>query len=300
MIQLRFTFCHEFFMTARQVSFAIAFASACLTGFVSQSDEPGQVETKSPASDGGPDEIVQRKRRLEFMKADLDQYKIVATDRRERSLTATDKPVLRYTNPVRTSFTDGTVFLWREGERPLAAAVLSIRENGGVVRELVSLTNRPLHCERDRRTAWTPQSGNLVDQSLDDAPAPDANEKTRLRQMREAAARFRVIKKASPDVELRLLRQPLYRFAAADAGLIDGAVFAFVEANDPDCFLMFEAHRKSATSPAQWRFTVARMLAGPIEVELDGKPLWVGEGYWTNPRSISDPYVELPFGTYPP
>lgn len=287
-------------MILRQVAFVGAFASVCLASFVSKGDERCPSEAKSPAPNSGADENAQRKLRLDFMKADLDRYVIVAKDRREHPLTATEKPALRYTNPVRTSFTDGTVYFWREGERPLAAAVLSIRENGNVVRELVSLTDRPLLCERDGRAAWTPQGGNLVDQLLDDARAPDANGKTRLRQMRQAAGRFRVIKKASPDVDLRLLEHPIYRFAAADASVIDGAVFAFVEANDPDCFLMLEAHRKNASSPAEWRYTLARMLAGPIEVELDGKPLWVGEGYWTNPRSLSDPYVELPFGTYPP
>lgn len=287
-------------MILRQVAFVVVFASACLASLVSQGDERGPNEAKPPAQNGDTNENAERKLRLEFMKADLDRYVIVATDRGEHPLTATEKPALRYTNPVRTSFTDGTVYFWREGERPLAAAVLSIRENGNVVRELVSLTDRPLRCERDGRAAWTPQGGNLVDQLLGDAPAPDANDKTRLRQMRQAAGRFRAIKKASPDVDLRLLEHPIYRFAAADVSVIDGAVFAFVEANDPDCFLVLEAHGKSTTSPAQWRFTVARMLAGPIEVELDGKPLWVGEGYWTNPRSLSDPYVELPFGTYPP
>ncbi|HEX5443356.1 MAG TPA: hypothetical protein VFW87_05995 [Pirellulales bacterium] len=201
---------------------------------------------------------------------------------------------------MRTSFTDGAVFLWREGERPLAVAVLSIRDNGLVVRELVSLTERPLECQREGGIAWKPRGGNLVNQDLVGAEPPHASERRRLRQMREFAGRFRVIKKASPDVDLRLMPQPIYRYAASEAGAIDGAVFAFVEATDPDFFLLLEAHREDAASPAEWRYTLARMLSGPVEVELDGKPLWTGEGYWTNPRSVSDPYVEIPFGTYSP
>jgi hypothetical protein len=268
------------------------------TGLLAQEPaKPGAVQSAEKDSN---DADAERTRRARFLKADLDQYVMQTAEDRPARLVATEKPVLRYTNPVRTSFSDGAVYLWLDGQRPLAAAVLSIRDNARVVRELVSFTTRPLICTRDGRAAWTPQGGNLVDQSFSDAPAPDTNDKRRLRQMREAAGGFRVIKKASPDVDLRLLGQPVYRYAAKDAGLIDGGVFAFVEATDPDFLLVLEAHRSDAASPSEWRFTLARMLSGPVEVELDGKPLWSGEGYWTNPRTLSDPYAEIPFGTYPP
>lgn len=283
----------QWFSTMKQLAICMV-----LTGFLFGGSWSFAQPPATPVS-GGDEVEAERKRRQEFLKADLDQYTIVAAARPQMPLMATAKPVLRYTNPVRTSFSDGAVYMWREGERPLAAAVLSIRDNRLVVRELVSLTELPLVCKRDGRPAWTPKGGNLVDQPLGDAPLPDANDKRRLRQMREAAGRFRVIKKSSPDIELRLLAQPVYRYSAADAGVIDGAVFAFVEATNPDFFLVLEAHRENAASTAEWRYTLARMLSGPLEVELDGKPLWRGESYWDNPRSISDPYVEAPFGTYP-
>lgn len=287
-------------MTVRQFTFLVGLAACGPADFARPADQPDQAAVKSSASTDATDADAQRKLRAEFLKAELDRYTIVAGDRPERPLAATQKPALRYTNPVRSSFTDGAVYFWREGERPLAAAVLSIREKGNVVRELVSLTDRPLLCKRDGQAAWTPTGGNLVGQPLGDTPLPDVNDKRRLRQMREAASRFRVIKKASPDLDLRLLAQPVYRYSAPDAGVIDGAVFALVEATDPDFFLLLAAHRAEPGSAAEWRYTLARMLSGPVEVELDGKPLWKGDGYWTNPRSLSDPYVEIPFGTYPP
>ncbi|HET6881855.1 MAG TPA: hypothetical protein VFI31_16945 [Pirellulales bacterium] len=287
-------------MTLRQLAFILVWTAFSPANIALLADEAAQAEAKASATDAGIEQDAERKLRAEFLKSDLDRYTVVAADRPERPLSVTEKPVLRYTNPVRTSFTDGAVYLWLDGQRPLAAAVLSIRDNGNVVRELVSFTERPLICKRDGRSAWTPKSGNLVDQPLGDAPPPDGNNKRRLRQMREAAGRFRVIKKSSPDLDLRLLGQPVYRYSAAAAGVIDGAVFAFVEATDPDFLLVLEAHREDPASPAEWRYTLGRMLSGPLEVELDGKPLWAGEGYWTSPRSISDPYVEIPFGTYPP
>lgn len=284
----------------RRLAVIVGLVGGFLPSFYLLADEPATTKPASQTGDKENDADSERKRRGDFLKADLDHYTIVAADRPTMPLAASEQPVLRYTNPVRASFSDGAVYVWCEGERPLAAAVLSIRETGNVVRELVSFTERPLECRRDGQPAWKPKGGNLVDQSLVGALPPDKSDKRRLRQMREAAARFRVIKKASPDVDLRLLGQPLYRYAAHDAGVIDGAVFAFVEATDPDFLLMVEANRGDAASPAEWRYTLARMLSGPVEVELDGKPLWRGEGFWTNPRSISDPYVEMPFGTYPP
>ncbi|HVA48420.1 MAG TPA: hypothetical protein VNH11_18795 [Pirellulales bacterium] len=82
--------------------------------------------------------------------------------------------------------------------------------------------------------------------------------------------------------------------------MLDGAVFAFVEATDPDFLLVIEAHRSDAASAAEWRYTLARMCSGPLEVELDGRRIWSAAGYWDNPRSLKDPYAEIPFGVYPP
>ena len=39
--------------------------------------------------------------------------------------------------------------------------------------------------------------------------------------------------------------QPLLRYAAPDSGVIDGAVFAFAEATDPEALLILEARRGS-------------------------------------------------------
>lgn len=291
---------HKHERTMRQLLFLVALASAWSATVGVLADEPVG-SAKKPASGAEDREAdADRKRRGDFLKAELDRYTIVAVDRPEAPLKATAQPVLRYTNPVRTSFSDGAAYLWLDGERPLAAAILSIRDKGNVVREFVSFTERPLLCRRERQVAWTPKGGNLVEQSLSDAPPPDASDKRRLRQMRAIAARFRVIKKSSPDVDLRLLNQPVYRYAATSDGVIDGAVFALVEATDPDFLLVVEAHRADAASPAEWRYTLARMLSGPVIVEIDGKPLWSAGGYWDGPRSPSEPYVEIPFGVYQP
>lgn len=253
----------------------------------------------APQSEGG-DADAERQRRTDFMKSLLSQYTIAAADSKEVSLAITGEPVLRYTNPVRNFHTDGALFFWLRGQRPLAAGSPTIRGTGQVFCEFSALTAEPLEGRRDGRVAWAPRSGNLADQSLAGAKSPGQTDRVRLRQMRELARRFHVITRSEPDVELRLMTQPIYRFSAEGEGILDGAVFAFVEATDPDFLFIVEAHRDPGASTPEWRYTLARLCSRPVEVKLDGQPLWSANDYWTNPRAISDSYAEKLIGSNPP
>src|SRR5947209_7567407 len=81
----------------------------------------------------------------------------------------------------------------------------------------------------------------------------------RLLQMRELAAGCAVTKRERDDSasELRLLPQPIYRYEAAQAGVIDGAIFVFVQGTDPDLFLLLEA--RESGGKAEWQFAACRM-----------------------------------------
>ncbi|MGH7137832.1 MAG: hypothetical protein ACREHD_18945, partial [Pirellulales bacterium] len=284
----------------RHLAFMIALVAHLATVHLLSADEPVPESATAKAPAGGESEqAAERQRRTDFMKTLVGRHIIVAADA-QAPLALADEPFLRYTNPVRNFFTDGAVFLWLEHKRPLAAGSPTIRGTGQVFVEFSSLTGRPLECRRENVVVWAPKTGSLVEQPLDAVPPPGASDKVRLRQMRDAARRFHVLTKSEPDVELRLMAQPIYRYAAERDGVIDGAVFAFVEATDPDFLLVVEAHQERATSPAEWRYTLARLCSRPVEASLDGKPLWSGAGYWTNPRSVSDPYAEKLMGSYPP
>jgi hypothetical protein len=95
-----------------------------------------------------------------------------------------------------------------------------------------------------------------------------------------------------------LLSQPIHRFAADKAGIVDGALFAFAEGTDPEALLLLEAVRGEGQSLA-WRYTLARLTSRPLEADLDEGRVWSAEGFWANPRSPSDPYVEIIRGSYP-
>lgn len=285
-------------MTVRQLVFVLGFASVGPTCVGLRADEPAKAESESPEPKNGADDA-KRKRRGEFLKADLDCYTLVAADRRERPFATTGKPLLRWSNPVRNFFSDGAVFLWIDAGRPMAAAVPSIRGNGDVAREFTSLTASPLECRRNGQLVWAPRQVNLAGRSLPESEPPDDSEKRRLRQLRDISRRFRATKGGDDGVELRLMTQPIYRYACTEQGIVDGALFAFVEATDPDLLLLVEACR-SESKPTEWRYSLGRMTSTRIAVEFDGKSLWVGEGYYVNPRSINDPYIEIHSGLYAP
>ena len=52
---------------------------------------------------------------------------------------------------------------------------------------------------------------------------------------------------------MRLLTEPLYRYENTKGDLIDGGLFAFVVATDPDAFLLIEA-RRTKGGAAERRF----------------------------------------------
>jgi hypothetical protein len=68
--------------------------------------------------------------------------------------------------------------------------------------------------------------------------------------------------------ELRLLNQPVYRYASEAGGVIDGGLFALVESTDPEAWLMLEAVK--ADGGSAWRFAVARMNADGITIRRAG------------------------------
>ena len=43
--------------------------------------------------------------------------------------------------------------------------------------------------------------------------------------------------------QMRLLTQPIFRYASPQAGIIDGTMFAFVQGTDPEVFLQVEARQ---------------------------------------------------------
>jgi hypothetical protein len=104
-------------------------------------------------------------------------------------------------------------------------------------------------------------------------PADSAS--ARLRQMKSIAERFTAAVDTGGTFEnpeqLRLLTTPIYRYSATEQGILDGALFAFVQGTNPEVLMPIEA---DATEPAAkvWRYGFARMSCFYLRVH-EGKTL---------------------------
>lgn len=252
-----------------------------------------------------PADEAARQQRLAYLQRTFAEFELNSAEDTSRPLGRSDKPLLRYSNPVRNFFSDGATFLWLDGRRPAGAGTISIRGRGDVWWEFTSFSAQPLRCLRQQQLVWTPQSGNLVRAELPDAPRAAASARLRLIQLRRQARRFAIQMQESasqPDQVkmLRLMDKPIHRWSDESAQVVDGALYAFVETTDPEAFLLLELIRPAADADPAWRYTFARMTSRPLELRLDDAPVELFKGYWANPRSQNDPYAAARLGSYEP
>jgi hypothetical protein len=263
----------------------------------------GQTVPEPPAAAAKGD----REEELRFFKEKAAELALYRRREAKEPQPLMPDPVLRYSNPEREiGSLVGATFLWLEGTRPVAAVSFSVRRvNNAVYRECTSFSRTPLECRAGGAAAWSPKTGGLLEQRLPEAPAPAERKAPRLTQMRTFARRFTAVcyhPRTDEPTDLRLLPQPLYRFTDDKAGVIDGALFAFVVSNDPEMFLLLEAARDGERDDAQWRFSLARMSSLKETVRLDDKEVWSVPNFYqdrTEDRKTG-PYAEAKVGTFAP
>jgi hypothetical protein len=116
----------------------------------------------------------------------------------------------------------------------------------------------------------------------------------RLRQMRKLAREFsaKLVPPNRTVVPLRLLSAPIYRYPPPDrrSEVIDGAVFAFAQATDPEVLLIIEAIGNNPQDE-RWRYGLARMSMVPTKVMHHDQIVW--ETDWAAIRQRSGPYYVI-------
>jgi hypothetical protein len=120
----------------------------------------------------------------------------------------------------------------------------------------------------------------------------------RLQQMKDLAKQLTASYGGGPDqkgLELRLLPEPMHRYADAGSGLLDGAIFVFAHGSNPEIVLLVEA-RGQGKSGAKWHYGFARLSAAGLSVSLAGRDVWTQsatslassqESYWI----VLEPYM---------
>jgi hypothetical protein len=236
----------------------------------------------------------ERAQRLETMKRAAAEYEVRLDPDGENQLQLQAEPVLRWTNPVRGT-TDGAVFLWLAEGRPEAAiGIYKWSSKGGepdMEHELSSLSLGKLTTIRDGHPVWEPSQGGIALKAIPGAETPADSAVLRLRQLRTLAREFSAFHNDAdrPSEELRLLTQPIYRYAAATDEFIDGALFAFVQGTDPEVLLLIEARRQDAR--LTWQYGLARMTSRALRALHKEEEVWTVPNCWAKVTDRKAPYT---------
>lgn len=254
------------------------------------SQEKGPKED-APAKEATAAEQKGAKRLAVFRKAvqELQVESETITDKAR--LTFPDKPILRY-NDITRNFFDASV--WRLGTkgRPTALLTLEMYGNRGksalLMHEFTSLADTKFTVDTPLGVHWHPHDTDCKFKPVPDAPEPAATPALRLAQMREISRRFACVSTYNKQVlPLRLLTQPLDRYEDPEAGIQDGAIFAFATGTNPELILLLEA------GPKGWTYGLSRSALAQLDVTIDDKPVFSFPQFYGEGREndyFSEPY----------
>jgi len=200
--------------------------------------------------------------------------------------------LLNWTNPVRMT-SGGAVFAWTVNGKPEAVCCMYtyLPQNSDrhrVDHEWVCLSRERLEARYGNEVVWIPSGSAVTWKLMAGARSPLKSRRARLVQMRRLATQFSAVIGKQDREELRLLTQPIYRYPAD--GQRDGAIFAFVQATDPEALLLLEVGR-SDDDADHWVYGVARMTSYPVRVTRNDEEVYAVERYgWNRHRPPSETF----------
>ncbi len=232
------------------------------------------------------------------------------------------EPLLRFSDPIRES-NDASLWAWGETGRPLALFAMELHPDptGGKGTpkwscEFISLADGPLEVRVGNRPTdggspqsvssptdrilWKPTKPGVAFREFPNAPPPARSPTRRLAQMKELLKRLTCTAHPAEKIVLRLMPHPLVRYAEAETGLVNGAIFAFASGTNPEVLMLLEAQGPSPEK-ASWHYAFAPITVAPCEVRIDRREVW-SEPYHSDSRnSPSAPYftTHLPRKTPP-
>jgi hypothetical protein len=221
------------------------------------------------------------KQMLPIYVKEASEYSMAVASAPKRELELTKKPIFEWTNPSRSTLQQGVIFLWLRDGRPSAIGSIFSQQDPKlpgrrVMHEFHALDSDKLLVSRPKAlNEWKPQVG-LARKPLPDAGTPAATAEARLRQMRRLAQEFTGYETDDDGnrYDLHLLPAPLYRYPAAKAGVVDGALFTLIstEGTDPEVWLLIEARKEG--DETRWEYACCRFSNRNLYVQRKDKEVW--------------------------
>jgi hypothetical protein len=227
-------------------------------------------------------------------------------------------PLERWSDPAEDP-PEGALWAWGERGRPYALLAMERnrdRDRGGDAEtwgfELISLTDEPIAVEannevraRNARSAenarpvlggaihWAPTRPGLTFRDVPHAPPPAQTAQARLPQMQDLMKRFSAaVHSGRPPSSLRLVLDPIDRYADTMAGQVDGAIFVFAVGKNPEVIVLLEA-QGPAVDKAAWCYAVAPATVAPFEISIDGKQVWTAPYHSDAENTAEAPYFAV-------
>lgn len=215
---------------------------------------------------------------LRLTQAAAKEYSIVV-DAIPKPLELKPEPALRWSNPA-AGEVHGNVFLWTHHGRPFVVGSLFkwFTPHTHMSHEFQSLSEKPLTAKFHGDEVWKTSEPGPRFVPIPKAPPPAPSAAARLLQLKQLARDFQATKKErdGSQGELRLLTQPIHRYEAAAEGIMDGALFVFVQGTDPEVFLLFEA-RNDESKTGQWHYAATRMNGVELRLHHREQEVWRAE-----------------------
>lgn len=227
-----------------------------------------------------PADRSKHERILAVYTSDAAEYTIYRDASRKDRVELRREPVLVCSDPVRGGG-DGAVFVWTcRGRAEVIGTIFSFPSIGPrkLYHEFHSLSLSVLDVSRSgtHASTWTPMAPGIELAALPGAPRPARTGAQRLSQMRALARDFSASTRDRSEkrLELRLLPQPLYRYESTEPDVLDGALFAFVTATDPEALLVIEARKHAQLDGPAWDYAICRLTDLGLLVRHKGKDVF--------------------------
>ena len=181
------------------------------------------------------------------------------------------------------SINGATLWAWAQPKQGRPVAVCKVEHYDMTRRAVrgewlycfVSLSGERIHADWPDGHQWTARLPGVSFQDIPNAPRPGESSTARVRQMKDLSRRFTASFEFGKGTheELRLLTQPVYSYADAERGIIEGAVFtAAANGTNPTALFLIELQQEK--DQQLWKFAAAAMTDAAVAVKWDGQEVW--------------------------